>query len=343
MLTDFGAGTDASPSENAAALSEALESQSAVYVPAGTFVTDRAIVYDVGDVTLWGPGVIKASENISDYQYMLRVRGGRNVSIRGVTLDGTISNDTNRSGLRMEEVTRASLIGAEIRNWGDHDGVTDEPGGVSFVGCKGVWGLRNHIHHCGGKGMSAYARNTEPTDGVVFSGNYVHDTGEDALFAGSEENSAGSPARFIIDSNHLRDNRSQYLVRIAGDGGENITHMTNNTALRADTAAFNYKTPDVQDSSAVIANNSYNGSGRAGISIQSTGTGNLAASVVGNRITGDNGGVLFESGCRAPSLCALNITPTIQVGSDDEVARALNLAPDGSWLDTAPGGSPSGG
>ena len=322
----YGLSTSAPPDQNADALRRAIESNDVVYVPAGEYVCDGVQTWDAGTTTLFGHGTLRASENVDKWGFLLRFRGGDRLVLDGVCLDGDRDDDTARGGVRFENVTTATVRNCEIKNWQDHDGVTDQPHAVNFIGCRAAWAVDNHVHHVGGKGLNAYAESGgEPIDSVVFRGNYVHDTGEEAVFAGSEVNTADNPARFVIEGNHLRDNRSQYLVRVAGDDGENHTVIANNTALNAHTAAFNYKTPDATDSSVVVANNLYRGGGRAGISVQSTGTGHLAATVTGNRIVDHGGeGILFESGCKNV-LCYGNYSNGIRTVQTDSALVFGNM------------------
>jgi len=313
----YGLSSSASPSENADALRTAIKSNDVVYIPAGTYVCDRVQTWGTGNTTIYGRGTLKASPNVDRWEYLLRFRGGGHLVVDGLTLDGDKNDDTGRSAVRFEDATAVTMKNCEVKNWQDHDGRTDQPHAVNFVGCRGVWAVDNHVHHVGAKGINAYARNSDPVDSVVFRGNYVHDIGEEALFCGSEENDSSNPARFVITGNHLADNRSQYLVRIAGNGGENNTIIANNAAENAATAGFNYKTPDVTASSVTIANNVYRGGGRAGISVQSTGNGHLAATVTGNRVVDHSGrGILFESECKNV-LCYGNYSNGIQTQQTD--------------------------
>ena len=321
VLSDFGAAPNATPGENAAAIAEALTTASRIYVPNGVYTCNAVDLEDIGDVELHGPGALRAADSIGEYQFLLRLRGGRSITIDGPRFDGVEANDTARGAVRIENATEVRFRNCEVFDWQDRDGVTDQPHAVNIVGCRGVWVTDNHVHHVGAKGINVYAESGgQPVDEVVIRGNDIHDTGEEAIFAGSEVNTAENPARFVVEGNHLRDNRSQYLVRVAGDGGENHTVIANNTALNAATAAYNYKTPNVSASHAVITGNSYRGGGRAGISVQSTGDGELSALITGNHITGDNGGIIFESGC-VSSLEANNITPDVQIGANDEVVQ----------------------
>ncbi|MFC5970056.1 hypothetical protein ACFPYI_01810 [Halomarina salina] len=340
-ITEFGAAPNADPSTNTSALIEAITTCSVVFVPRGTFVCDRTVIVDAGEVDVYGPGRLVASDSVGEFEHLLRFRGGRCITLDGVGLDGTAENDTARGGVRFDNVTAAAVRNCEVHGWGDYDGQTDQPHAVNFVGCQGVWATDNYVHDVGGKGINAYARNSDPIDGVVFRGNYVRHTGEEALFCGSEVNTWTRPAQFLIEGNHVRDSRSQYLVRVAGDGGENITVMRGNMAMNAATAAYNYKTPNVQHSTALIANNTYLGGGRAGISVQSTGDGHLAAHTFQNTILGDNGGILYESGCR-PSLSALNVTPDLQVGEADEVVAPIWMTPGGELRGSLANGGQSG-
>lgn len=321
----YGLSTSATPDENADALRRAIESNDVVYLPAGEYVCDPVQTWDTGNTTLFGRGTLKASENVDRWEYLLRFRGGDHLVIDGVCLDGDRDDDTGRGALRFEDATAVTVRNCEVKNWQDHDGVTDQPHAVSFVGCRGVWAVDNHVHHVGAKGLNAYAKSGDPIDGVVYRGNYVHDTGEEALFCGSEVNTAENPARFVVEGNHVRDNRSQYLVRIAGMGGENHTVIANNTALNAHTAAYNYKTPDATASSVIVANNFYRGGGRAGVSVQSTGTGHLAATVTGNRILDHDGeGILFESECKNV-LCYGNYSNGIRTVQTDSALVFGNM------------------
>ncbi|MFC5969867.1 right-handed parallel beta-helix repeat-containing protein [Halomarina salina] len=328
----YGLSSAADPEQNADALRTAIESNDVVYLPAGTYVCDAVETWNTGNTTIFGRGTLKASPDVDEWDHFLRFRGGENLVLDGLTIDGDRDDDTGRGAVRFENVTAATVKNCEVKNWQDHDGTTDQPHAVNFVGCRGVWATDNHVHHVGAKGINAYARNSDPIDGVVFRGNYVHDTGEEALFCGSEVNTAENPARFIVEGNHLRDNRSQYLVRVAGDGGENHTIIANNTALDASTAAYNYKTSNVTASSVVVANNVYRGGGRAGISVQSTGGGHLAATVTGNRIAGHRGdGILFESGCKNV-LCYGNYSNGIR-STDTESALVFGNMTYGYGLD----------
>ena len=175
----------------------------------------QAWVRNINDVVIDGGGTITIPDaNWGNYTYAIRFSGS-NIHLDGITLDGNTANTGLTGAVQFLACDNVSVRNCEVKNWLDHDGITDEPHVLAFQGSTNGEILDNYIHDIGSKGVSWYANSGDPVpNNVVMARNRTERTGEEGLFAGNE---MGTPATGIhIVYNDVGLTRSQYGIRIGG-------------------------------------------------------------------------------------------------------------------------------
>ena len=241
---------------------------------------------------IFGGGTIKVQDSgIGAGNYALRMDGD-NVHLENVVFDGNTATTQATGACYLVGISNLSIRDCEFKNWGDHDGVTDQPHAVSTDGCSTAEILRNHIHDCGAKGVSWYAQSGDPVPhDVLMRDNLTERTGEEGLFAGNESG-AGRATGIIISHNEMRVSRSQYLCRIGGSDPVDV-EISENLVVDGYHAGITAKT--LGATNATIRDNELC---RCGINLRATNdSAPVTGTVEGNIIKDSTHGIQVLSAC----------------------------------------------